>query len=139
MRNIAITVSIILLIGLVTAGCSDSQKLSGKFDESEVKKEAREVIELVNAGDYQKLSDEKWSTVLKSTLPAEDIESGVKPVVDELGAFKSFEKDAVTGSKDKDTDQEYAVCVVKVKYEKRNAQYTISFDEDMKVAGFFVK
>ena len=45
----------------------------------------------------------------------------------------------MTGSRDRDTEQDFAVAVVKVKYEKRKAQFTISFDEDMKVGGFFVK
>ena len=53
--------------------------------------------------------------------------------------FEAFDKEAVTGNTDQDTDQEYAVAVIKVQYEKRKAQFTISFDEDMKVGGFFIK
>lgn len=63
----------------------------------------------------------------------------ILPIVEELGAFEAFDKEAVTGNTDQDTDQEYAVAVIKVQYEKRKAQFTISFDEDMKVGGFFIK
>lgn len=114
-------------------------KLSEKFDEASVIKEAKVVIDYVNAGDYQTLEESMWSTVMKQNAPASEIEKAVKPILDDLGAFESYAKEAVTGQKDKDTEQEFAVAVILAKYEKRKAQFTISFDEDMKVIGFFIK
>ena len=83
--------------------------------------------------------DEKWNSMMKSMAGKEMMTDQVLPIVEDLGAFEEFDKEAVTGSKDKDTEQEFAVAVVKVKYEKRKAQFTISFDEDMKVGGFYIK
>ena len=54
----------------------------------------------------------------------------IVPIVEELGEFEGFDKEAVTGAKDPDTEQEFAVAVIKVKYEKRKAQFTISFDNN---------
>ena len=119
--------------------CAGSRKLSDKFDEAEVKAAAEEVIEILNEGDVDTLVDEKWNTVMKSMVGKDVLTGEILPIVGELGAFEAFDKEAVTGNTDQDTDQEYAVAVIKVQYEKRKAQFTISFDEDMKVGGFFIK
>ena len=137
-RRIGIMTGIFMLAGIL-AGCGGNQKLSDKFDEGEVKEAAREVIEILNDKDVDTLVDEKWNSMMKSMAGKEMMTDQVLPIVEDLGAFEEFDKEAVTGSKDKDTEQEFAVAVVKVKYEKRKAQFTISFDEDMKVGGFYIK
>ena len=137
-RRIGIMTGIFMLAGIL-AGCGGNQKLSDKFDEGEVKEAAREVIEILNDGDVDTLVDEKWNTVMKSMVGKDVLTGEILPIVEELGAFEAFDKEAVTGNTDQDTDQEYAVAVIKVQYEKRKAQFTISFDEDMKVGGFFIK
>lgn len=129
----------IVMAAVILAGCAGSQKLSDKFDEEEVKAAAREVIEILNDKDVDTLMDEKWNSTMKSMVGKEMMTEQVLPIIEELGAFEEFDKEAVTGSRDKDTEQEFAVAVVKVKYEKRKAQFTISFDEDMKVGGFYIK
>lgn len=128
-----------VLLAEVLTACAGSRKLSDKFDEAEVKAAAEEVIEILNEGDVDTLVDEKWNTVMKSMVGKDVLTGEILPIVEELGAFEAFDKEAVTGNTDQDTDQEYAVAVVKVQYEKRKAQFTISFDEDMKVGGFFIK
>jgi len=133
---------VFLLAGMlagVGAGCAGEQKLSDQFDEAEVKSQAEEVIRLLNDGEVDTLVDDEWNTMLKSALDKDAVRTQVLPIIEELGAFESFDKEAVTGGKDPDTEQEYAVAVVKAQYEKRKAQFTISFDEDMKVGGFYIK
>lgn len=132
-------ISGIIMAAVMLAGCAGSQKLSDKFNEEEVKEAAREVIEILNDQDVDTLVDEKWNSTMKSMAGKEMVTEQILPIIEELGAFEEFDKEAVTGSKDKDTEQEFAVAVVKVKYEKRKAQFTISFDEDMKVGGFYIK
>ncbi len=129
----------IMILVLILTGCAGKQKLSDKFDEEEVKAAAEEVIEILNEGDIDTLVDQKWNSVMKSMAGREMMTEQVLPIVEDLGAFEEFDKETVTGSRDKDTEQEFAVAVVKAKYEKRKAQFTISFDEDMKVGGFYVK
>ena len=136
MKKFFAALGVLLLVGGIT-GCSRSQELPDDFDENEVKKAAEEVIDLVNAGEYEKLAEEKWNAQLKTALPAEKMTAEIQPVIEELGAFESFENEAVAGGEDKDTEQEFAVVVVKAKYEERKVQFTISFDKNMKTAGFF--
>lgn len=127
-----------ILAALLT-GCAGSQRLSDQFDEEEVKKAAEEVIVALNNGEVDALVEEKWSAIMKNALDEEGVKEQIVPVIEELGEFESFDQEAVTGGKDADTEQEFAVAVIKAKYEKRKAQFTISFDENMKVAGFFIK
>ncbi|BDF03615.1 DUF3887 domain-containing protein [[Clostridium] hylemonae] len=138
MKKFFAALGVLLLVGGIT-GCSRSQELPDDFDENEVKKAAEEVIDLVNAGEYEKLTEEKWNAQLKTALPAEKMSEEIQPVIEELGAFESIENEAVAGGEDKDTEQEFAVVVVKAKYEERKVQFTISFDKNMKTAGFFIK
>jgi len=138
MKKFFAALGVLLLVGGIT-GCSRSQELPDDFDENEVKKAAEEVIDLVNAGEYEKLTEEKWNAQLKTALPAEKMSEEMQPVIEELGAFESIENEAVAGGEDKDTEQEFAVVVVKAKYEERKVQFTISFDKNMKTAGFFIK
>ena len=138
-RNFAgVVLMAVLLAGVLTA-CAGNQKLSDKFDEAEVKAEAEEVIEILNDGDVDTLVDEKWNAVMKSMVGRDVLTDEILPIMEELGPFEEFDKEAVTGNTDKDTEQEFAVAVIRVQYEKRKAQFTISFDEDMKVGGFFIK
>lgn len=127
------------MLAFLLSGCANSQKLSEKFDEKQVKAAAEEVIEALNSKEVDTLVEEKWSAVMKSALDAESVKTQILPIMEELGDFEEFDKEAVTGGKDPDTEQEFAVAVIKAKYEKRKAQFTISFDEDMKVGGFYIK
>lgn len=141
-RRMRRIMGVFLLAGMlagVGAGCAGEQKLSDQFDEAEVKSQAEEVIRLLNDGEVDTLVDDEWNTMLKSALDKDAVRTQVLPIIEELGAFESFDKEAVTGGKDPDTEQEYAVAVIKAQYEKRKAQFTISFDEDMKVGGFYIK
>lgn len=137
-KTILLTMALIFCVGLIT-GCNGSQKLSNDFDAQAVKDKAEEVINVINDGNYEELANDYFTAQMKAVLPADKLISDIKPVIEELGKFQSFDKEAVTGSTDKDTDQEFAVAVIKVKYENRSAQYTISFDKKMRVAGFYIK
>lgn len=137
-RRTGYIIGILMLAGML-AGCAGNQKLPDEFDEEEVKAAAEEVVELLNDGDVDTLVDEKWNSTMKSMADKDMITKDVLPIMEDLGAFEEFDKEAVTGSKDKDTEQEFAVAIIIGKYEKRKAQFTISFDEDMKVGGFYIK
>lgn len=53
--------------------------------------------------------------------------------------FQEFSKVEVKGTKDKDTGTEYAAAMVLAKYEDGQIMFTISFDTNMKCAGFYYK
>lgn len=127
-----------MMMALGMAGCQ-STKLSKDFDEKEVKAKAEMVIEKLNAGEYDNLKEEEFSEQMKLAMAGNEVKESIEKIVEEKGTFQSFEKGSVLGSKDKDTDEEFATAVVLAKYEKGKIQYTISFNKEMKVSGFYLK
>ena len=98
-------VCVCVLTGLLF-GCAGSQRLSDNFDEAEVKAAAESVIEILNSGEVELLVDEQWNAVMKGAADVEMLKSEIVPIVEELGEFEGFDKEAVTGSKDPDTEQQ---------------------------------
>lgn len=129
----------LLLVGmlLLLTGCQG--KLSDKFDEEEVKKEAKEIVTQVNEGNIEGVYNDIFSTVMKNAIALDTLQENLSYTLDKVGDFENFEKIEVAGTKDKDTGTEYATIMILAKYEKGKAMFTISFDEDMKCAGFFIK
>lgn len=142
MKRISAVLSAIVL-SFALAGCSASsqkyEKLSSKFNQATVKSNSKSVVSLVNSGDYQKVSDTMVSSTIKRDLSADVLKNAVSPVLDKAGKFDTINSDTVTGLVDTKTKKEYAVSVVTAKYQNRTVQYTISFDTDMKIEGFYIK
>ena len=55
------------------------------------------------------------------------------------GTFEEVSNISVAGSTDRTSGEEFAVAVVKAKYEIRSFTYTISFTKEMKLAGLYYK
>lgn len=131
-------IMLISIMALMLAGCGESAKLSEDFDESTVESSAKNVIELLNAKDYdgavQTFNDE-----MKTALPAETLEKSVSGVIEAAGSFDEFGSCSVIGQKADNSDEDMAVAVIAAKYSKSSVTYTISFDKDMQVAGLYLK
>ncbi|HHY40582.1 MAG TPA: DUF3887 domain-containing protein [Syntrophaceticus sp.] len=127
-----LVLSMIICLGLLT-GCA--QGLSSDFDEAEVKSAAQEVITMINENDTEGLRE--MSTAQMKSAFTDDVLNQIYEAIAEAGAFEQVEDMKVAGVTENDT--EYAVVVAKAKYEKRSFTYTISFDKDMKLAGFYYK
>lgn len=124
---------------LLIAGCSGQKPLSDRFEEETVKKTAEEIIALVHEGDYETIIEEYESAKLVTVLTEEDLSSAVQPVMEELGKPGEIEKTAVNGSENPETKEAYATAVSVVSYENGKAQYTITFNQSMKMEGFYIK
>ncbi len=152
---------------MIFAGCSGQKRLSDRFVEETVTKSAEEIIELVLEGDYEKITEEyesaKLVTVLKeiielvhegdyekiieeyesaklvTVLTEEDLRNAVQPVMEELGEPEKIEKTVVRGTENPETKEKYATAVSIVSYENGKAQYTITFNQTMKMEGFYIK
>ena len=121
---------------MIFAGCSGQKPLSDRFEEETVKKTAEEIIELVHEGDYEKIIEEYESAKLVTVLAEEDLRNAVQPVMEELGEPEKIERTVVTGNENPETKEEYATAVSIVSYENGKAQYTITFNQAMKMEGF---
>lgn len=110
-------------------------KASTNFDEAKVVQKAQEVITYLNQEDYQAIF-EMSDTKLQEVLSAKEIQENWQKM--SAGEFESFsnyygvEVNSMTQGK-------YAVLEMAVSYSNQPVVFTISFDKDMKLAGFYMK
>ena len=128
---------IILVLSLVLLTACTSPSLSEDFDEDEVKRAAEEVISYINNEDGENLLE--ISTVAVKNALTDEVLEEIFEAISEGGEFLEIEEISVGGSKDKNTEEEYAVAVAKAKYEHKIFTYTLSFTKQMKLAGIFYK
>ncbi len=128
---IALVLALVLLVG-----CS-SQDLADSFDEAELRDRAKEVVIMVNEGDSESLL-EMSSPELKEAFTQEVLEEVYK-TINEAGEFDDFKDVKLAGDEDKDSGEKYAVVFIKAEYKEKDFIYTISFNEDMELAGLYYK
>lgn len=128
-----------ILLNMGLTGCqSKDTELSDKFDEETVKSEAMKAIELFNERDYEGIR-EMGTEEFKEILSVEGYQEQCDPFLDKRGEFKEIEKTVVMGSKDKKSGADYAGIVMVGAYEDGKIQFSIGFDEDMKLIQFLIK
>lgn len=128
---LAITICFTFLVG-----CGNS-KLSDAFKEEEVKESVENIISYINKKDSESLLG--VSTVALKNALTDEVLEGVYEAIGEGGEFKEILDMSVGGQKDKNSEEEFALAVAKVKYENKNFIYTLTFTKQMKLAGLFYK
>lgn len=113
------------------AGCKSS-KLPDSMDEQTVLDASHEIVEQLQAQDYKGIAANMNETMQKA-LTADQLAEVWDTYAEKLGDFTGYGKESVTGS------DGYAVASVIAEFENGKVQFTISFDTDMKLAGFYVK
>ena len=127
-----------MIIGaLLLTGCAQ-QELSEQFDEETVEAQALKCVELFNEKDYQTLIDMGDET-LQNAITEEKFAEASDPYLEKCGTFSEIEKTIIFGSSNKSTNMEYACVVMIGNYENGKIQFTISFDQDMKLVQFVIK
>lgn len=130
---------ILLLLGIVLYWIVPKTKPleeSRTFDEAAVREQAEEIVRLLNADDYpalQQLSTEN----MKAVLTKEKMEQAKKNFAADWGAFQSFGNCYVAEVEQQ--GERFAVVQMGASYENTSVTYTISFDEEMALAGLYMK
>jgi len=125
-----------VLFTLVLAGCT-GQKLSADFVEADVKTAAESVVALINSKDSDALL--AMSTVKMKDALTDDVMDKIFEAIGEGGQFKNIEAVSIGSQTDKASNEEFAVAVVKAKYEIKTFTFTISFTKQMKLAGLYYR
>lgn len=128
--------AVVLLVAGLT-GCT-SVKLPEGFDEDAVKERAQEVIDCINTGDLEKLAGMPMLEGMEASLSPESMEAILAQYVGGRGEFVKYQAVTAVGTTDKD-GTEYAVVVTVAEYENQKVTYTITFNQEMEIAGFFLK
>lgn len=128
----------ICALAVCMMGCAKT-KLSEEFEEEKVIEEAKAVIQMINEGETEAVWEDKFNAKMQYALTKEDWLSAIDPIMEDAGEFQSYEKEAVTGTEEPDTGEEFATAVIVAEYENGKNQYTITFNKSMQLTGFFVK
>ncbi len=121
----------VLLVGVILGGCSSS-KLSDAYNEDELKKDAQRIVSMICNEEYDKVIDQ-MSDNIKGKISAEQLKEVWQPIKEKVGSFKSIEKEGVIGK------DGLATVVEVAEFENGKAQFTITYNEDMKLEGLYIK
>ena len=134
-RYIGVLLAVMMLFA---SGCEWARDLSEEFEEDKVMASAEEVIEALNACDFEAIED-KVDEEFREEINAGMLEDTLAEKMKELGAFDSYTDKAVVGLKSKDYDGDIAVAVMNPSYENGSIAVTISYNTDYKIIGFYAK
>ena len=129
---------ILLLLVLTTLLFScGTPSLPEGFDSTEVENRAKQIIEVINTKDY----DQIHSLIredLQPVITPKQLEEGWAPMLDSAGDFVEIDE-IVLSSERGEKDVVYAIAILKCIYENENHIFTFYFDEDMELAGLYMK
>ncbi|MDE7324273.1 MAG: DUF3887 domain-containing protein [Lachnospiraceae bacterium] len=106
------------------------------FSEEQVKAQAEEIIRLYSSNDFQAVTA-YMNEDMKQVLNAATLQYTKSQMKEEFGELLAFGN--MYASEAKQNGERYAMVQVSVSYANTSVTYTITFDEEMKLAGFFVK
>ena len=123
---------------ILTLTACGAQPLPEQFDEETVKAEAQKAVDYFNDQDYQSIID-MGSDSFQEILTAENFASQSDPYHEKCGAFQEIAKTNVLGNVDQETQESFGGVVMVGRYEEGTIQFTIAFDEDMKLVQFIIR
>lgn len=124
---------------LVLCGCHpDGNPLPEGMEAEIVLEEGREVVSLLNEGDYQAVYD-RMREDAQETTSVQGVEDYMRSVLDKAGPYQEEDEVMATGQTIKETKEAYATAVLYCRHEKENVMYRIAFDQDMTLMGLEVR
>jgi len=133
-----IRILFILLVFSITLSACTSVKLADIYDENIVTERAKEVVEMINSQDYEKVNAEIRDD-LQDRLTSNQLKDAIGAKLVEAGAFIEYQSITTLGQKSKTSGEDYAAVVLVGKYEKSTVVYTITMDSNLDIVGLYVK
>lgn len=106
------------------------------FQEDRVKAEAEEIIRLYSDNDFEAVTA-RMNDDMRQVLNAATLQYTKSQMKEEFGELLAFGN--MYASEAKQNGKSYAMVQVSVSYSNMSVTYTITFDADMKLAGFYIK
>jgi hypothetical protein len=133
-----IRILFILLIFSITLSACNPVKLADIYDENIVIERAKEVVEMINSQDYDKVNAEIRDD-LQDQLTSNKLNDAIGAKLVEAGAFVEYPSITTLGQKSKTSGEDYATVVLVGNYEKSTIVFTITMDSNLDIVGFYVK
>lgn len=128
----------VLCVMLLCLAACGAQSLPEQFDDETVKAEAEKAIGYFNAHDYQSVID-MGSDAFQGFITAEEFAAQCDPYLEKCGEYQGIAKTIVLGNVDQETQEAYGGVVMVGNYKEGKIQFTIAFDEDMRLVQFVIK
>lgn len=123
-------------IVLLLVACGSKTKKMSDEDFNKYEKEAQAAINLVN----ERKTDEFIDLTEKSLGFKKEILEEAYKNLDENGKFVEFgDAKGIYDWEDKNSGSTYSTILQKVKYEKKDVLFRVSFNKDDKIVGIFFK
>lgn len=137
---ILLTAAVILaaLAGFVYWALPKTRDIDGsrEFDAKQVEEYTQKVIEAFSRGDYDAL-EEYYSPQMKESVTRQMLEE-LKPVIGEdWGEYRGLS--AAYMAEVSQRGRLYVITQVNASYENVSVTYTLTFDSDMQLVGFYMK
>lgn len=124
---------------MLLCGCAGTELADG-YDEDTIIETAEQIIREVHV-------DNGITNVLKTYMredyleeyPMESMQEQVLELLVGDGEFMAFTQETVIGKESPDGDEDWAVVEITATYEKDEILFTMTFDKDMKLVGFYAK
>ena len=135
MRRKLIWLALPLLLLALLPGCKVSgHPLPEGMEEDAVLDAGREIVALLNGGDWQEVYDLLRADARETSSP-EAIQAYMGEWLDKAGTYVKEEEAMATGQTLKDTGEEYGTAVLYCKHEKKNLMYRVAFSTGMELMG----
>ena len=129
---------ILLVFSITLSACASAVKLADIYDENIVTERAKEVVEMINSQDYDKVNAEIRDD-LQDQLTSSKLKDVIGAKLVEAGAFIEYPSITTLGQKSKTSGEDYATVVLVGKYEKSTLVFTITMDSNLDIVGLYVK
>lgn len=133
-----VAVAVLLLAVLIYWAVPKTKDIADSriFDREEVLSEAEYVIALLDEEDYETMED-GMTEQLAGLLAGGELDKAKDMVSEEFGAFLKYTyEEAVEVTQQ---GQKFAVVQMSASYENVSVVYTLSFDEEMRLAGIYMR
>ena len=129
---------ILLVFSITLSACASAVKLADIYDENIVTERAKEVVEMINSQDYDKVNAEIRDD-LQDRLTSNQLKDAIGAKLVEAGAFFEYQSITTLGQKSKTSGEDYATVVLVGKYEESTLVFTITMDSNLDIVGLYVK
>lgn len=132
----SLMVLLVLAICGMLSGCYSTDLAEG-FDEDTIIETAEEIINEIQMNGAKKVLTERMREDYVGNIDLDAMENTVIGLTEGKGNFLTYGKKSVVGRYHEEAKEDFGVIYVTVKYENGEINYTITFDKDMKVVGFY--
>ena len=120
---------------LLLSGCKVSgNPLPEGMEEETVLEQGREVVAMLNGGEWQEVYDLLRPDAQETSSP-ETIQSYMEERLEKAKAYVKETEAMATGQKLKATGEEYGTAVIYCKHEKKSIMYRVAYSVDMELMG----